>query len=76
MIQICRICSKEIIPGEHARYSVADSDDGLTGEHWECHEEQRKKFDDTFKTLPDKIKEFEKSLADLRKILKQVLYFR
>jgi hypothetical protein len=68
MVQmICTRCKKEIIPMEHPRYSVADSDDGTEGEHWECHEAFVKEVRDGFARIEIQSKEVRKILDQLDK---------
>lgn len=68
MVQmICTQCKKEIIPLVDARYSVADSDDGTEGEHWECHEAFVKGVKDGFDRIDVLSKEVHGILKNLDK---------
>jgi hypothetical protein len=58
---ICDKCGKPIIPGEQPRYALADSDDGKTGRHWECHVPVERLFDD----LRDALGRAERALGKL-----------
>lgn len=66
MKQTCTICGKEIVPFVDARYTIADSEDGTTGEHWKCHEGKLREFDESL----NRVKEQSSRVIDILRGLK------
>lgn len=68
--QICETCHKPILSGQ-PRYTIRDSDDGKTGRHYECHEEQLAELAAMSAKLPELTSKLQRSLADLGALIKK-----
>lgn len=66
---ICDTCGKVIVPNVQARYTVADSDDGQTGRHYDCHSVRVDKLAADLKRMPELSSKTLDSIERLRNIL-------
>lgn len=66
---ICDKCRRRIRTGE-PRYTIADSVDGATGRHWECHERNLREFEEAQERLRDSLRRFDSAIKRLRRGLR------